>query len=982
MSQNLLENLNEEQLVAVTHEIGPLLIIAGAGTGKTTVITQRIAWLIEQQKAKPDEILALTFTEKAATEMEERVDNLLPIGYVDLWISTFHSFCEKILRAHGLDIGISHEFTLLDEVQIFLLIRRNLDRFSLNYYRPRGNPTRFIRALVTHFSRAKDEIITPEAYLALSEDLILNTDSNNAITQTKQAEEGITEINRIAELANAYHTYQQILLENNALDFSDLISYTIELFQKRPNIIKKYQNQFKYILVDEFQDTNSAQYELIKLLVTPPNNITVVGDDDQSIYKFRGASLANIMSFREDFPEAKSIVLTNNYRSGASILDCAYTLIQQNNPHRLEVKEQLNKRLRSNNEYGGEVEYTHCNTLDDEVNSVIDKIIAIQQATNSHWSDFCILTRANDSADPFLARLDALTIPYRFLALSGLYTKPIIIDSLAYLQVINQPHTSPAMYRIISHPALGIENQDITQLTLFTKKHGCSLFDAIKLCQTISEKSKIRLREIELIISELQVMARSKSAHELFVEVVQRTGLLCEVLILNDSQQIEQNEYLQNFYSRIKKFEECSADKSLHGFLEEFEHERESGESGELTQDVELGPDVVNVMTVHASKGLEFPYVFLVNLVEQRFPSQRRADAIELPQKLIRNKIASATDEHIHEERRLFYVALTRAKLGIYLFSASDYGGIRKRKPSRFLAELKIVPRPGLSTNSIQSLISLAKPNRVISDNISTYKLPHSVSFTQIVAFSNCPLQYKYAHILSVPVFGKYQMSFGKSMHATLNKALQLMLDRRDSPQSTIFNEPPGAQLNVLTQKELLDFYKQSWLPEWYPDKKTQDEYFKSGQESLLDLHKQMLSNPPNIAFLEKEFTLKIGNVHIKGRIDRTDAVDGGYEIIDYKTGSPKTEEKLTWEDRRQLVLYALAAEQSFSPPIKIVKLTYLYLENVTSISFVPMQKDKEKLEQNILSIVESIQKSAFTPTPGFHCRYCDFKDICESSEV
>ncbi|HQK63782.1 MAG TPA: UvrD-helicase domain-containing protein, partial [Candidatus Staskawiczbacteria bacterium] len=286
--------LNKEQQEAVLHQTGPLLIVAGAGTGKTTVITQRITNLIEKGLAKPEEILAVTFTEKAATEMEERVDRALDFGYVDLWISTFHAFCEKVLRDNALDIGLSPDFKILDGTAGWLLARQNLDKFDLNYYKSLGNPTKFIQAMISHFSHCKDQEIYPENYLEYADRL-----------KTRDDEPEDQEIERIKEVANAYHVYQQIMLDNNCLDFGDLINYCLKLFKKRPNILKKYQQRFKYILVDEFQDTNWSQYELIKLLAQPISNLTVCADDDQAIYRWRGASFSNIMLFKNDFPKAK-----------------------------------------------------------------------------------------------------------------------------------------------------------------------------------------------------------------------------------------------------------------------------------------------------------------------------------------------------------------------------------------------------------------------------------------------------------------------------------------------------------------------------------------------------------------------------------------------------------------------------------------------------------------------------------------------------
>ncbi|MBI4653186.1 UvrD-helicase domain-containing protein [Candidatus Kuenenbacteria bacterium] len=371
---DLLNNLNEEQKNAVIYKNGPLLIIAGAGTGKTTVITTRIAWLILFNQIKSEEILALTFTDKAAEEMEERVDRLLPYGYVDLWISTFHSFAERILKQHAIDIGLPDNFKLLNQTGQNFLIRRNFDRFNLDYYRPLGNPTKFIQAMIKHFSRAKDEEIWPEDYLEYVEGLKDNLDNSlsggvkitnsklqipnkfkiqnsklvvsevepfrilNSDNFEKKLNQEITsqEISRLEEIADAYHIYQQLLLENSALDFGDLINYTLKLFRTRPQILEKYRKQFKYILVDEFQDTNWAQYELIKLLGAPKNNITVSFDDDQSIYKFRGASISNVMQFKKDYPKAEQVVLIKNYRSKQNILDLAYDFIQKNNPNRLE----------------------------------------------------------------------------------------------------------------------------------------------------------------------------------------------------------------------------------------------------------------------------------------------------------------------------------------------------------------------------------------------------------------------------------------------------------------------------------------------------------------------------------------------------------------------------------------------------------------------------------------------------------------------
>src|SRR6056297_2589667 len=429
-TKDILKDSNPEQKRAVTYNKYSLLIIAGGRTCKTTVITRRIAWLILEKNISTDQILALTFTEKAAQEMEEREDKILPYGYVDLSIFTFHSFCEKVLQKHGLDIGLPINFKLLDSVQQTFLILDNFDRFDLDYYRPRGNPTKFVKELVKHFSRLKDELIKPKDYLDYAKELKLNNDSSTSDDLID------SEAARIEEVANAYHTYQKLLLENNALDFGDVINYTIELLKKRPNILKKYRDKFKYILVDEFQDTNWAQYKLIQLLAAPENNLTVVSDDDQSIYRWRGAAYNNVIQFSKDYKDLKRVILVKNYRSGQKILDKAYKFIQQNNPARLEAQEKdIQKKLKSVKSIKGEVNYLEFNNQYQEAAGVVEKIINIKKKdSNIGWDDFAILVRANSQAKNFCNMLKSAGVPYQFLASSGLFKKTVIINILSYLR--------------------------------------------------------------------------------------------------------------------------------------------------------------------------------------------------------------------------------------------------------------------------------------------------------------------------------------------------------------------------------------------------------------------------------------------------------------------------------------------------------------------------------------------------------------------
>jgi DNA helicase-2/ATP-dependent DNA helicase PcrA len=969
----LLKGLNEEQKRAVTHAEGPLIIVAGAGTGKTTVITRRIAWLVATKRAKPEQLLALTFTDKAAGEMEERVDLLLPYGYADLQISTFHAFCERLLRDYGVEIGLPRDFRLANELDAWLLARKNFDRFELELFRPRGNPTKYLRSLLTHFSRAKDSAIPPERYLAFSEEKSADTDATDAVEDAS----------RVKELANAYHAYQRILLENDALDFGDLLLYSLELLRTRPKVLEAVRKRYRYVLVDEFQDTNAAQYELVKLIAAPSNNLTVVGDDDQSIYAFRGASLANILQFETDYSASARVVLTHNYRSVQTILDKAHAFIQANNPNRLEARAGggLSKRLKSAREDEGFVGHIHASTAEEEAAAVARTIAELKAAhPEVSWNDFGILVRGNDAAGPFLSALDRRGIPYQFLALRGLYGKPIILDLVALLRIIENPHDSPSFYRAMTHPLREIPNEAVVALNMLAQRKGKSLYEAACMASLagLPAESLARIDAFLGLCERLRQESRKRPASELFVHAAKEGSYVAHVYAQGDADRRESFGHLQKFYERIKAFEAAGGDASLREFLAEFALERDSGEEGALGLDLDSGPELVRVMTVHSSKGLEFRFVFVVNLVDRRFPSQARAEAIPLPDGLVPTALVSENG-HLEEERRLFYVAMTRAKERLYFTSADRYGGPRERKLSRFLGELGLEkPGKGTETKEPGFLSEAPAPSTDPVGKPFVIRLPKQYSFTQLTAFRTCPLQYKFAHVLKIPVFGRWTLSFGKTMHNTLQAFFEDWTQRIGARQGTLF-APTGvaAETIPVTLEELLKTYQERWIDDWYQNDRQREEYRKKGREILVGYFKGLEAAPPKPLMLEQPFTLKFGSeVVVKGRIDRIDRFEDGVEIIDYKTGNPKTAETMERGDKEQLMLYQIAARDVLGLVPR--KLTYVYLENQTSVSFLGTDEDLLKLSETVLERVRAIRESVFDPTPGFHCQYCDFRDICK----
>ena len=483
MAENI--SLNRQQKIAINHNQGPLLIIAGAGTGKTTVITERIKRLITKGRAKPAEILALTFTEKAAREMEERIDIAMPYGYVQMWVATFHAFCDRLLRAEAINIGLDSSFRLLTEAESLLFLRRRLFDFALDYFRPHGNPTKFLQGILEHFNRLKDEDVSSQQYKTYAESL---------------AKKDTEERKKTLELALAYETYERLKVKEGIMDFADLISNTLKLLRTRRNILAMYQKQFNYILVDEFQDTNIAQNEIAMLLAGKRANLTCVCDDDQAIYRWRGAAVSNIIQFKKRFPNAKIISLTRNYRSTQEILDRSYDLIQHNNPDRLEVKERINKKLISyKGKRGEKIRFLFTNRVEDEAESVGKEIQHLIKRKAYDWKDIAILVRANNHAEPFIRTLIRKGIPFQFLGPGQLFRQEEVKDLIAYLKLLANYEDSVAMYRMLTMKIFDLSPRDFAALRVYAKKTNTSLFEA---CEIIAKKSPVVEKRPSVTISQ------------------------------------------------------------------------------------------------------------------------------------------------------------------------------------------------------------------------------------------------------------------------------------------------------------------------------------------------------------------------------------------------------------------------------------------------------------------------------------------------
>src|SRR5882762_437388 len=452
LATSYLEGLDPEQRAAVEHDLGPLLIVAGAGTGKTTVIARRIAHLIASGRARPSEILALTFNEKASTEMQERVDVLVPYGYADARIATFHAFGEEVLSSFGIEIGISPGFTVLDQTAQALFLAEHLEELGLNLYAPLSDPTKYLRDLAGFFNRLKDYPILPDELRRFAE---------TGLARSGVSPEDRDGFERTLELARAADRYNTLVWKQGFVDFGDLLALTLKLFNASPSALQFLQQRFGYVLVDEFQDTNPVQFEIVRRLTAAHRNLVVVGDDDQSIYRFRGAHLQNILKFHEFFPDARSIVLKRNYRSTREILSVARRLILVNKD-RLETKLGISKELESEKE-GPAPRIQELSTEAEEAAWVAERIRAAVDSGARRCRDFAILVRSNKNAEPFLSALDEQGVPYYFSGSRGLFQRPEIKELIALLHSLSHSSREEYLY-LLAQPAYAVPGEDLNRL--------------------------------------------------------------------------------------------------------------------------------------------------------------------------------------------------------------------------------------------------------------------------------------------------------------------------------------------------------------------------------------------------------------------------------------------------------------------------------------------------------------------------------------
>jgi DNA helicase-2/ATP-dependent DNA helicase PcrA len=1027
--ESLLAGLNPEQRRAVCHGEGPLLVVAGAGTGKTQVITRRIAWLIATRRARPSEILALTFTDKAADEMQTRVDQLVPYGYTDAAVSTFHAFGDRLVREFALELGLPTDSRVLSRPEVVIFLRERLFEFELDEYRPLGDPTRFLGALATLFSRCKDEDVSPAAYLAYAAALTAGAAQGRAAaaSDTEVAdgapatavapEEGSAaleeEARRHTELARAYDRYQALLREAGLIDFGDQVSLALRLLRESPAARLELQHRYKYLLVDEFQDTNRAQSELVELLAAPHGNVTVVGDDDQSIYKFRGAAISNILEFKRRHPRTRQIVLRRNYRSHAPILDASYRLIRFNDPDRLEFRNGIDKRLVA--ERGGTVRpvrHLVFNTGSEEADQVAREIAA-RIAAGARPRDFAVLVRANADADPILRSLNLASVPWRFSGTSGLYARPEIRLLLAFLRAIADLSASVDVYALAASDVYGLGGPDLTAIVNSARRRNRSLWEVIE--ELSRQPGLLRLAPetraaLERLVSDLRSyteLAHERPAGEVLYRFLRDSGLLSR---LASAESVAAEESLQNiarFFDIIRAQSDLLPDDRI---IFVARHLQTLIDAGDDPSTAEIDPDAeaVAVLTVHKAKGLEFSVVFMTGLVDGRFPARTRRDPLALPAELVHETLPEG-DPHVQEERRLFYVGMTRARDELILSHAADYGGRRARRVSQFILEALDLPATagaGAEADAtahapLERLAAFEPKAEPVEPGREPVEGPLSLSFYQVDDYLTCPLKYKYVHVLRVPIAPHHAIVYGSALHQAVQE-----FHRR------------GARGYVMTEDELLAAFERAWSNEGFLTREHEEARLAAGRAALRRFREEQLKPEAVVpAYVEREFSFSLDGDRIRGRMDRVDierltgtsGADGGgapgaetvgarqhadavsptlpglhperVTITDYKSSDVRDPARARERAREslQLQIYAMAYQAETGRLPDALQLWFLESGLVGRVEV--DEKRLDRARDSIRRAAVGIRARRFEATPDYlACGYCAFRDICPAS--
>ena len=971
-------NLNDAQRRAITHGEGPLLVIAGAGTGKTRVITERIRHLLQSDESLSGEnILGLTFTKKAAGEMKSRVFQASGERGNGVILATFHSFCETLLKE------VAPDRVALEQVDHWILLRRNLRRLRLEKFRRLAEPGQFLSDFIAFFSRCQDELVSSEDYQRYADGLSKQLEAERAALDEDTYNERTEQVTLQQEIARAYRASEALLREKHAVAINGLITEAVALLQKNAELRARLKKRFRHVLVDEFQDTNIAQLELLHLLSAQPRNVVVVGDNDQAIYRFRGASFGSFKLFLERFAGWKTgqdstkfrVALTENYRSTPNILRVATQVIAQN-----EVSADFPKKVLSATKPEGErIRIAELSTAEDEARWVADELQRLHGAGRP-WRDFAVLYRQHAHRDHLVEQLSWRRIPFVISNLSIL-EHPLVRDVLAYLRLIAKPFDDIACARVLAAPAWHLEAADLVRLAeRAAKKRGTALHDVLQAPQSELpfDASHSALSELLEYLAAQRKTLKRRTAREILSDLI-------EWLEIAPRASARDQKYVKRLGEFAKEWEPKSETRGLAEFLEYLDYYEQAG--GTLALEDDAPGDAVQLMTVHAAKGLEFPHVFLLRVNSRAFPATERSPLFEFPTALMKEELP-AGQFHIQEERRLFYVALTRAERRLTITTVAEKKGkvpvfiedilmdpsVKKRDVLQIAPKLRPAdPMDTEKTNDVTEDASLFPaslgPPKIFSRIARWAEVFHpsspeplKLSASAVENYRKCPQRYFFRYLWSLKEGPRATLSFGSVMHTTIKRFIEQLRK--------------GVKLPF---EEVARILETEWSSAGFEDDYQEAEYKKDGLEQLRVFHAAMMEAPPRISELEKGFELPLDDdVIVAGRIDQINSLGRkDVEIVDYKTGKPKKE-----ADARkdlQLSLYALAAKEILE--LNPVRLVFHYLQNNQILATTRDQEQLDEAQGIVLEAASQIRAGEFPAKPGFVCRSCAYKPICPAHE-
>jgi DNA helicase-2/ATP-dependent DNA helicase PcrA len=1031
--------LNPEQLRAVEHGDGPLLVIAGPGSGKTRVITQRVVHLLEHVPGlEPQNILALTFTEKAAGEMKSRVRQALPNLATFPRISTFHAFAYELVCAtpargmSGSGLAASPpssagpgqalkgaatpgERMLLDKEDVWVFLRQRLEQLQLEFFQKLAEPGAFLHALNDFFSRCQDELIEPddfEEYARKSERAFLENAANLDAGERALEEE---EIQKKKELSRVFRNSRRLLERAGSSSLGSLIPEAVRLFDREAETCRRYRAQFRYVLVDEFQDTNYAQVELLRRLVAPPFNITAVGDDDQAIYRFRGASHGAFDLFGQVFPGHQTVFLSRNYRSTQRVLRVADVVIKKN-----EDRYSSKPGLEPEREEGCPVYLPESPDYVSEACWVAEEVQRLIAQGASH-GDVAVLYRAHSYRDRLVEEFQRRGIPFAIRGLSVLSTV-IIRDLLAYLKLVHSPHDNISLTRVLLEPRWSFPEEVALKVRLEAEKRRCSLYDVLTSWEKGPDSTRLALTNwgaLKRLLQDLHWAAQNATVTALVEMLLERL----QVLPFLDARDLRYKsafeEFLREWEEKISKFPALAGPeweqeregrkprKNLGEFLYYFQHYLEAG--GKIEAPLpEDRAGAVQMMSVHAAKGLEFPIVFVLSVAARRFPATERRAIIEFPDELRKGPLPPK-NIHTQEERRLFFVALTRAQDRLYVSSVAGPG----KKPSRLIddmlsdpvvgardiAQVQVKEQPVIPAKAgIQTGSSVFRDSRFRGNDEEKGSAQQELfgevpgpagvhppiaewagrepeikpgeklrlSASSIEDYEDCPLKFKFGHYLKIPTGPQAALTFGNIMHRSVRRYFELRAKGEASFEA------------------VKEFYETSWRKSGFEDEYQEQAYKRAGLEQLRAFVEKQGSSEMLPLDMESYFSLDLGEVLLEGRIDQINplvskvpADADAVELIDYKTGRPRSQKDA--DSSLQLSVYALAAQEEMK--LKPRRLTFYCLSNNQPVHTVRTEQDLKAVKAEILTVAERIRQSHFPAAPGFVCKFCDYRPICPAHE-